>query len=342
MGDYVIETSQLTKMYQGHTCVDEVNIHVPKGRIYGLLGRNGAGKTTTMKMLLNLVKPTSGSISIFNKDYLECPLKTYRKIGALIENPCFYENLTGAENLKILAKLRGQHRKDTIEKALSVVGLDKETHKTFGKYSLGMKQRLGIAAAIMHEPEILILDEPINGLDPIGIHEIRNYLLRSCNENGTTIFISSHVLSEIEQIADIIGVMHEGHLLEETNMNDLHKRMRKYVEYEVSDVHKAALVLESKLGLNDYTVVDKRFIRLFPQAMDQSGCRDSQMPRSLSHGKFDADAQSTYRAVSDLTTLSAEVNSCFIENGIAVAQVNIREEKLEDYFSNLIGGGKIG
>lgn len=330
MGDYVIETSQLTKQYQGQTCVDEVNIYVPKGKIYGLLGRNGAGKTTTMKMLLNLVKPTSGSISIFNKDYLECPLKTYRKIGALIENPCFYENLTGAENLKILAKLRGQHRKDTIEKALSVVGLDKETHKIFGKYSLGMKQRLGIAAAIMHEPEVLILDEPINGLDPIGIHEIRDYLLWSCNENGTTIFISSHVLSEIEQIADIIGVMHEGRLLEETNMDDLHKRMRKYVEYEVSDVHKAALILERKLGFNDYTVLDKRFIRLFPQTASRNDC----LPVSdLAVSDF---------PVSDLTALSAEVNSCFIENGIAVAQVNIMEEKLEDYFSNLIGGGKIG
>ncbi|MDE7425595.1 MAG: ABC transporter ATP-binding protein [Lachnospiraceae bacterium] len=307
MSNYVIETNKLTKQYRNQISVKELSIHVPRGKIYGLLGRNGAGKTTTMKMLLNLVQPTSGTISIFNEDYLKCPLKTYRKIGALIETPCFYENLTGTENLKILARLRGQHRKDAIDYALSIVGLDNGIHKTFGMYSLGMKQRLGIAAAIMHEPEVLILDEPINGLDPIGIHEIRNYLLQLCNENGTTILISSHVLSEIEQIADIIGVMHEGCLLEETNMNDLHKRNRKYVEYEVSDVYKATLILERKLQYNDYTIVDKHFIRLFSNIDD-----------------------------------SAKINSCFIENGIAVTQVNIKEEKLEDYFSSLIGGGKIG
>ncbi|WIV13402.1 ABC transporter ATP-binding protein [Proteiniborus sp. MB09-C3] len=307
MSNYVIETNDLTKQYEDQISVNHLNIHVPQGKIYALLGRNGAGKTTTMKMILNLVKPTSGTITLFGDDYKTNQLKTYRRIGAIIETPSFYENLTGSENLEILARLRGRHREDSVTHALEIVGLDKETKKTFGKYSMGMKQRLGIAAAIMHEPEVLILDEPINGLDPIGIHEIRNYLLKLCKEKGTTVLISSHVLSEIEQIADIIGVMHQGYLLEETDIGELHKRNRRYAEYEVSDVNKATLVLERQFQITDYTIVDNRFIRLFSE-IDKC----------------------------------AEINSSFTQNDISVTRLNIKEEKLEDYFSNLIGGGKIG
>ena len=174
--DYIIETENLTKRYGTATVVDKVNLHVPKGKIYGLLGRNGAGKTTAMKMMLQLAFPTEGTVRLFGTNYKENIHTLYSKVGSIIETPGFYSNLTGYENLQILAKLRGGVSKSGVEKALEVVGLHKEKRKVFSDYSLGMKQRLGIAAAIMHEPELLILDEPINGLDPIGIVEIRSFL----------------------------------------------------------------------------------------------------------------------------------------------------------------------
>lgn len=194
---YSIETKNLTKAYGTAIIVDKVNLHVPKGKIYGLLGRNGAGKTTIMSMLLKLTTPTGGEIKLLGKDYNQNTKETYGCIGSIIETPGFYENLTGGENLKILARLRGNYKKHSIQDALQIVGLEHETRKVFGNYSLGMKQRLGIAAAVMHEPELLILDEPINGLDPVGITVVRNYLEILCREKGTTILISSHILSEI-------------------------------------------------------------------------------------------------------------------------------------------------
>lgn len=307
MNQYIIKTKGLTKQFGEQLAVEKVNIHVARGKIYGLLGRNGAGKTTTMRMIMGLIQPTSGEIQLFGEDYRKNRKQTYQRIGSIIEAPGFYENLTGAENLKILAKLRGMHRKDAIEYALSTVGLDKEPEKTFGHYSLGMKQRLSIGAAIMHEPELLILDEPINGLDPIGIHQIRNDLVSLCKERGVTILISSHILSEIEQIADTIGVMHEGKLIEEINMAELHKKNRQYVEFQISDENKATFLLEECLSLKDYSVHENNKLRIY----DNFGRR-------------------------------AEINRVFVENGLDVTKINISKEKLEDYFSNLIGGGKIG
>ena len=254
--DYIIETENLTKRYGTATVVDKVNLHVPKGKIYGLLGRNGAGKTTAMKMMLQLAFPTEGTVRLFGTNYKENIHTLYSKVGSIIETPGFYSNLTGYENLQILAKLRGGVSKSGVEKALEVVGLHKEKRKVFSDYSLGMKQRLGIAAAIMHEPELLILDEPINGLDPIGIVEIRSFLSELSHNHGITIFISSHVLSEIEQIADIIGVMHEGHLVEEVNISELHKRNRKYIQFDLSDSEIAGKILENHYHMTDFTVQD--------------------------------------------------------------------------------------
>lgn len=305
--DYVIETKNLTKHFGNEVGVASVNMKVEKGSIYGLLGRNGAGKTTTMRMLLNLAVPTSGEILLFGENYTDNPKETYRRIGSIIETPGFYENLTGEENLKLLEKLRGTQRRDSVKNALKIVGLEKETKKVFGDYSLGMKQRLGIAAAVMHEPELLILDEPINGLDPVGIRIIRDYLEKLCREKGTTILISSHILSEIEQLADTIGVMHEGKLIEEVTMEELHKRNRRYVEFEVSDENKACLLLEEKFNITDYSVHENGSIRIYSDFL-----------------------------------LRGEFNKEFVKQGIEVLKINLSEEKLEDYFSNLIGGGKIG
>ena len=301
----IIETENLTKQYGTITVVDNINLHVPKGKIYGLLGRNGAGKTTAMKMMLQLVYPTGGAIRLFGTDYKEHTHSLYGKIGSIIETPGFYSNLTGYENLKIIAKLRGQLSKHSVQEALRVVGLEKETRKVFADYSLGMKQRLGIAAAIMHEPELLILDEPINGLDPIGISEIRSFLSELSHSKGTTILISSHVLNEIEQIADIIGVMHEGRLIEEVNMAELHKRNRRYIEFDLSNVEIAAKILENHYQIKDYSI------------------------------------QGNTIKIYDFTHNSGEINKAFVENGLLVTKINTNEENLENYFSGLIGGGSI-
>ena len=229
MCDYIIETKNLTKIYGEQKSVDNLNIHVKKGRIYGLLGRNGAGKTTTMKMLLALTEPSSGEVYIFGKPLKGNEKKTLPRIGSLIESPGFYPNLTATENLEIFAKLRGVPKKNSIQESLNVVRLPYNDKKLFSEYSLGMKQRLAIALAIMHDPEVLILDEPINGLDPIGIAELRKFILDLCKLKEKTIIISSHILSEIKLIADDIGIIDNGKLLEEESLVELESKNGKYI-----------------------------------------------------------------------------------------------------------------
>ncbi|MCQ2965086.1 MAG: ATP-binding cassette domain-containing protein, partial [archaeon] len=232
--NYVIETKNLTKKYKNQIVVDSINLNVEKGKIYGLLGKNGAGKTTTMSLILNLAKPTDGEIKLFGVNSKDNP-QLYSKIGSIIEAHGFYYNLTGFENLRILAELRGNYNKDNIIKSLKIVSLDSEDEKLVKHYSLGMKQRLAIATAIMDFPELLILDEPINGLDPVGIKDMRKLFKCLVNEYNMTIFISSHILSEIEHIADVIGIMDEGKLIEEIYINNLHEKLSNYVDFEVSD-----------------------------------------------------------------------------------------------------------
>ena len=211
MNDYIIETHNLTKKYGSQTSVSHLNIHVKKGHIYGLLGRNGAGKTTTMRMLLGLTAPTSGEVTIFGKPFQGNEKNILPHIGCLIESPGFYPNLTGTENLKIFAELRGLRSPKYIKNALELVNLPYRDKKLFSQYSLGMKQRLAIALAVMHNPELLILDEPINGLDPIGIEELRDQI-RGFAAAGTTVIVSSHILSEVQQMADTIGIICGGRL----------------------------------------------------------------------------------------------------------------------------------
>ena len=207
MTDLVIETKGLTKVYGDQTVLNAVNLHVKRGRIYGLLGRNGAGKTTIMKTVLGLTSITSGEIEVFGQNIMKHEKELYPRIGAIIETPGFYPNLTGTENLEIFAKLRGTASSNAVEHAMNVVGLPYKDKKLFSKYSLGMKQRLGIANAILHDPELLILDEPTNGLDPIGIAEVRKFIKTMSMEQGKTILISSHILSEIALLADDVGII---------------------------------------------------------------------------------------------------------------------------------------
>ena len=254
MSYYIIETCSLTKMYGEQASVSDLSIHVKKGRIYGLLGRNGAGKTTTMKMLLGLTAPTSGEVKIFGKPIYGNEKKILPRVGCLIESPGFYPNLTATENLKIFAKLRGLKGSNYIRSALERVNLPSQDTKLFSQYSLGMKQRLAIALAVMHDPAVLVLDEPINGLDPIGIAEVRSFIRELCDVRGKTILISSHILSEIALLADDIGIIDHGVLLEESSMGELEKKNSKYIMLQVSDVSKAALILERQFQLKNYSV----------------------------------------------------------------------------------------
>ena len=303
MNDTVIETKQITKIYGEQTAVNRVDLHVRKGRIYGLLGRNGAGKTTIMKMILGLTSITSGEADIFGKNVKGNEKQVYPRIGAIIETPGFYPNLTGTENLEIFAKLRGTTKPRAVKEALEVVGLPYRDKKTFSKYSLGMKQRLGIANAILHDPELLILDEPTNGLDPIGIAEVRDFIKDLSVERGKTILISSHILSEISLLADDIGIINNGVLLEENSMAALEKKNGKYILLQVSDTAKAALILERKFHTKEYSVQDAHTLHLFDTSLDM-----------------------------------AAVNKALMLEDISVISSQLCNDTLEDYFKRVTGG----
>ena len=303
MSEYAVETSHLTKKYGTQTSVSDVSLHIRRGHIYGLLGRNGAGKTTLMKMLVNLIQPSSGEIDVFGMPIRQKEKEILPQVGCLIESPGFYPNLTGYENLKIFATLRGLRRRDAILNALEQVGLAQEKKKLFSQYSLGMKQRLAIALAIMHDPELLILDEPVNGLDPIGIVEIRSFLQNLCRQQGKTILISSHILSEISMLADDIGIIHKGVLLEEESLEELEHKNRRHITLTVSNPAQASRVLGSHFGKVPFEVRDSHTIWLY---------------------------------AADLPT--AELNRTLVQNGIEVSALYLSEDTLEDYFVRLTGG----
>ena len=218
--DYIITTEQLTMKYKNFTSVNHVSLHIRKGSIYGFLGPNGAGKSTTMKMLLGLTAPTKGRFTIDGKQFPADRIAILKEVGSFIESPSFYANLTGRENLDIIRRILGLP-KSAVDDALDLVGLTEFGDRLAKKYSLGMKQRLGLAGALLGRPPILILDEPTNGLDPSGIHEIRNLVKSLPDLYDCTILISSHMLSEIELIADDIGILNHGRLLFEGSLDEL-------------------------------------------------------------------------------------------------------------------------
>ncbi len=217
----IIETNSLTKNYSGFSAVSNLNLHVRKGTVYGFIGPNGAGKSTTMKMFLGLTRPSGGTFTIDGKTSLE-RIEILRKVGSLIESPAFYGNLTGEENLDIIRRILGLP-KSSISDALQLVGLTEYRKRAAKKYSLGMKQRLGLAGALIGRPPILMLDEPTNGLDPVGIHEIRSLIRSLPQQFECTVLVSSHLLSEVELMADDIGILNRGTLLFEGALQDLKK-----------------------------------------------------------------------------------------------------------------------
>mgnify|MGYP000934177979 FL=1 len=302
----IICVDGLIKEYAGIKVVDGVSFSVNKGEIYGLLGRNGAGKTTIMKILLGLANPTSGKVSILGKDMsVNSEKKVLKKVGCIIENPGFYSNLTGTENLEIFAKLRGLDQ-DSVKKALELVNLPYKDKKLFSKYSLGMKQRLAIANAIMHNPEILVLDEPINELDPIGIAEVRE-LLKKLKESGVSILISSHILSELENVADRISIIDFGKMIEEINMKEWKNKQNSDIRVFVKEVDIAKKIL-FEIGIEEQNILE------------------------FSEGILIQNSQ--------LST--TELNKVFVNNNIDLIGIVEDKTSLEDYFKKVTGGQGIG
>lgn len=297
---YLLQTNHLTKTIGDKEIVSDVSLHVKKGEIYGFLGPNGAGKTSVMKILTNLWKPTSGNVELFGETLTPKSYEILKRMGSMIEFPVFYEHMTGYENLRIHCEYMGFYQHDSIEKTLDMLELTDAAGKQVRNYSLGMKERLGIARAILSRPELLILDEPTNGLDPAGMKQIRSLFKKLSVEYGTTIMISSHILSEIESIADTIGVIAHGKMIREIGMKEIEQMSLAYLELSVSDVKRATFVLSEKLGLSNFRIVENGEIRIY-----------------------------------DTAVTVQELSKSLIMNDVEVTALGKKTETLEDYFLKL-------
>ena len=295
--DYVIETRNLTKAFPGKLAVDHVSMHVRRGDIYGFIGKNGAGKTTTMKLILGLSNPTEGEIELFSGRDLA---RGRAKIGSLIEAPGLYKNASAYENMKRFSLISGGTDKQ-IREILDLVGLGNVGKRKAGNFSLGMRQRLGIALALLGDPEILILDEPINGLDPAGIKEIRDTIVKLNKERGVTFLISSHLLDELAKITTVYGIISEGRLVEEISAGELMERCRQNLRICVSDPERAAAILKANRLLDRYDS-DRGSITLF-----------------------------------DHYEQAAQINELLVRNGLQVRELTVSSAGFEDYFIERIG-----
>ncbi|MGO4694745.1 ATP-binding cassette domain-containing protein [Paenibacillus sp. 2TAB26] len=304
--DYILRTSGLTKAFEGKEVVSNVSMSVRKGEIYGFLGPNGAGKTTVMKMLTNLIKPTAGQIELFNEPLRPNTYDVFKRMGSIIEMPVFYDKLTAKQNLQLHNEYMGCHDDKVIGEVLGMVALRNVDDKAVKNFSLGMKQRLAIARAIMNRPELLILDEPINGLDPAGIKEIRNLLQMLSTDYGVTILISSHLLSEIEQMANTIGVISGGRLIKQVSMADVRGQNSEYIELITPDRTKACAVLANELQLTNFKIINDNMIRIF-----ESGAMQTTISKSLAL------------------------------NDVNIESLNKKYTSLEQYFLDLIQGDEV-
>lgn len=301
--EYAIAVNNLTKAYDQKEVITNLNMHVKKGSIYGFLGPNGSGKSTTMKMIMNLVKPDSGFITVLGNNLENNDYEIFKRISAIIELPAFYKNLTATEVLKLHCSYMGYYKYDDIPKVLKRVGLGNTSSKPVNKFSLGMKQRLAIARAIITQPELLILDEPVNGLDPEGIIQIRNLLRQLNEEDKTTILISSHILSEIEHIADTIGIINNGHIIKEISLKEIQAMNGDYIELEVDDVQKTGQLLDSQLNIKNYRIISDSKIRIYDENVNKN-----------------------------------EIAGILISNNISIDSISLKHISLEEYFHQLTGG----
>lgn len=297
---YILQTNRLTKRIDDKELVKDVNIHVKKGEIYGFLGPNGAGKTTVMKMITNLWKPTQGTVELFGETLENTSYEVLKRMGSIIEFPTFYEHMSGRDNLRLHCEYMGYYSKDSLSEALNMLGLFEAADKPVKRYSLGMKQRLGIARAVLCKPELVVLDEPTNGLDPAGMKQIRDLFRMLSTEYGMTFLISSHLLAEIESIADTIGIIHHGKLIREIPMNEISEMNTAYIELSVGNTQKAAYILSEKLNLHNFKIMDDSKIRI-------------------------------YEVSAATQTISKEL----LSNGVEMMSITKHAESLEEYFLKL-------
>lgn len=297
-GQYVIETQGLTRHFGIRTVVDQLNLRVPKGSIYGFLGPNGAGKTTTIRLLLGLIRPDAGRVQLFGEQFDRHMLT---RIGSLVEMPSLYTHLTGRENLEVTRRQIGAGFA-SIDRALAIVRLTSDADRLVGEYSLGMKQRLGLALALLNSPDLLILDEPTNGLDPAGIHEMRELLRRMPGEHGVTVFLSSHLLSEVEQIADSVGIIHGGRMIFQGSLTQLRERQSSHLTIGVRRAASALELLRAS-GI-DARLAGSDFIRISDRGPEAHG-----------------------------------INGLLTENGYEVFHLSLEEESLENIFLSMTGAG---
>ena len=296
----VLETKMLTKKYRKQIAVNKVNMNIKKGDIYGLIGKNGAGKTTIMKMICGLIHSTEGDIKLFGSNDLN---KGRNRMGCIIEQPALYGDMTAKENLKYYTKLLGITDYSNIDKLLDLVGLKNVDKKKCKNFSLGMKQRLSIAISLLNNPDFLILDEPINGLDPSGIKEIRELILKLNNERKITILISSHILGELNKIATKYGIIKNGTLLEEFTASELYKRCRKYITLITNDTQKASYILKNNIKSNDFKVFKKGKICIY-----------------------------------DCLNIPEKINKELIDNDVLVSSIFLDDNDVEGYFIKMMEG----
>ncbi|MBP3887734.1 MAG: ABC transporter ATP-binding protein [Cellulosilyticum sp.] len=263
MAEYIIQTEGLCKKYNKQLVVNQVDMHIKKGQIYGLVGKNGAGKTTIMKMLTGLIHPTSGTIHILGQSFDNQIARVGDRIGNILETPAFFPYLSARDNLEYYRKQKGIPEKECVEELLRLVSLDNAGKKKFKTFSLGMKQRLGLAYALLGHPDLLILDEPTNGLDPQGIINFREIILKLVREKQMTVIISSHILGELSHLADMYGFINQGSLVEEISAEEIEERCKHHLLIKVNDAAKAATVLEEKLGTTQYEIIEQSYIKLF-------------------------------------------------------------------------------
>lgn len=296
----VLKTNNVTKKFSKKIAVSAVNMNIKKGDIYGFIGRNGAGKTTLIKMLVGLSSPTSGTIELFENKNLD---KERYRIGTVIEAPAFIPHLSAEQNMIIQWKLLGAKDKSIIKESLKLVGLDNVGKKKVKKFSLGMKQRLGIAMTLMGTPDFLILDEPTNGLDPEGIIEIRNMLKKLNQEKGITILISSHILSELSKLATRYGIINDGVLIEEFTEEELIKRCQSSLIVKVNNVNRACEILKNELATDKFSILNENTLEVF-----------------------------------DFIDTPGDVTKALSKNDISVDSISTKTVDLEDYFMKVIGG----
>lgn len=303
MNEYVLKTNHLSKKYHHNMALNKVNLSVKKGSIYGFIGQNGAGKSTLIRLVCGLADPTTGTIELFGENNERELIEVRKRIGTIIEGPALYPHMTASENLEAHRLLKGIPGKECIENTLALVGLQDTGKKKAKNFSLGMKQRLGLAIALLGDPEFLILDEPVNGLDPMGVVEIRELLKKLNQEYGITILISSHILSELHLLATHYGIIHEGELLEQLSAKELNEKCQQYLHIKVDHPNKAATVIERHFATEDFEVMPDGSIKLF--------------------GYVD---------------VPGEVSKALTNEGLVIEQFMPMGEDLETYFTNRIGG----